>query len=190
MAPMDPPRPTREEILAASGRRLPDLVRPGLRVLFCGINPGLYSAAVGCHFARPGNRFWRVLHVAGFSRRRLAPWEGRLLLRHGLGLTDLVPRATAVASELSAGELVAGRHRLRRKVLRLEPGWVAILGVGAYRTAFGRPHAGIGLQPDPLGPARVWVLPNPSGLNAGYSFSALVRAFRALRRAAGVAPAR
>jgi TDG/mug DNA glycosylase family protein len=185
---MEAPRPTRQQLQAAYGRRIPDLIAPGLRVLFCGINPGLYSAALGHHFARPGNRFWRALHEADFSHRLLAPWEAGLLLERRIGITDLVPRATAGAHELTAPELIAGRHRLARKAEVYTPQWVAILGLGAYRTAFARPQAGPGPQPERLGPSRLWVLPNPSGLNASYSLARLVRAFRELRRAAGLIP--
>jgi TDG/mug DNA glycosylase family protein len=156
---------------------------PHLRVLFCGINPGLYSAAVGHHFARPGNRFWPTLRASGFTRRVLTPSESPLLLENGCGLTDLVSRATARAEHLTRDELVAGRARLARKVRRFAPRWVAILGVGAYRTAFDQPAATLGPQVDALCGARVWVLPNPSGLNASYQAAALADAFRALRRA-------
>jgi len=153
-------------------------------VLFCGINPGLYSAATGNHFARPGNRFWPALHAAGFTPRLLHPREKALLLQSGYGLTNLVGRATAAADELSPGELMAGGRRLAAKVRRYRPRIVAFLGLGAYRHAFGRPRAGLGPQPDPLGGARVWVLPSPSGLNANYQLPALVKLFRELREAA------
>jgi TDG/mug DNA glycosylase family protein len=180
--------PTKQQLLAAQGRRLPDVIAPGLRVLFCGINPGLYSAAVGHHFARPGNRFWSTLHLSGFTPRLLAPAEACLLVAWGCGLTDLVARATAAAQELERAELVAGRRRLERKVRRFGPTWVAILGIGAYRVAFGRPAASVGLQPGAFGGARIWVLPNPSGLNAHHQRPALVRAFRKLRAASSTAP--
>jgi double-stranded uracil-DNA glycosylase len=179
-----PPRPSKEAVLAAEGKRVPDLIAPGLRVLFCGINPGLYSGATGFHFARPGNRFWRALAAAGFSERVLAPWEERLLLARGAGITNLVQRATATAAELAPEELLAGRRRLERKVRRYAPQWVAVLGIGAYRTAFGRPHAVVGPQPERLGPAGLWVLPNPSGLNANHQPADLARAFRDLHAAA------
>jgi TDG/mug DNA glycosylase family protein len=160
---------------------VPDLIGPGLSVLFCGINPGLYSAATGHHFARPGNRFWPALHAAGFTDRLLKPWEEKLLLQHGIGITNLVSRATAAAAELSEDELRAGRQRLLGKVRRFRPRCVAIVGIGAYRTAFERPHAGLGLQPEQLHTAALWVLPNPSGLNANHQLPDLVRAFRAVR---------
>ncbi|MEO8139930.1 MAG: G/U mismatch-specific DNA glycosylase [Gemmatimonadota bacterium] len=164
------------------------MIAPHLTVLFCGINPGLYSAAVGHHFARPGNRFWPALHAAGFATRILLPHENRMLLEFGCGLTDIVPRATARAEELSAEELIAGRQRLERKVRRYAPRWVAILGIGAYRVAFRQPQARLGPQPDLLGGARLWVLPNPSGLNASHQPADLARAFRALRRVATSEP--
>jgi TDG/mug DNA glycosylase family protein len=162
---------------------VPDLVAPGLRVLFCGINPGLYSGATGHHFARPGNRFWPALHASGFSRRLLAPWEERELLLDGCGVTNLVARATAGADELTREELIAGRRRLERLVRRYAPAWVAVLGLGAYRIALGRPLATVGMQAEALADARLWVLPNPSGLNAHYQLPDLVREFASLARA-------
>jgi double-stranded uracil-DNA glycosylase len=179
-------RPTRQQIAAAYGRRVPDLIAPGLRVLFCGINPSLYSAAVRHHFARPGNRFWPTLHAAGFTPRLLAPAEERELLAAGFGITNLVARATATADELTADELARGGRILAAKVRRHRPAVVAVLGVTAYRAAFGRPRADLGPQPDRLGPAGVWVLPNPSGLNAHYQLADLARLFAELRQA--VAP--
>jgi TDG/mug DNA glycosylase family protein len=176
-------RPTRTDVLVGAGRRLPDIIAPNLKILFCGINPGLYSAAVGHHFARPGNRFWGALHAAGFTERILVPAEDRILLESGYGLTNIVPRATARASEIAPHELVAGRRRLERKVRRYAPRWVAVLGIGAYRIAFGMPQAALGPQPECLGRSRVWVLPNPSGLNAHHQTRDLARAFRRLRRA-------
>ena len=153
---------------------------PGLRVLFCGINPGLYSAATGHHFARPGHRFWPALHQGGFTARLLPPSEERLLLENGYGLTNLVARASASADELRPAELVAGRRRLAAKVRRYRPAMVAVLGRGAYRPAFGRPRATLGPQPEPFEGAAVWVLPSPSGLNANYQMPALVQLFRSL----------
>jgi len=171
-------------VLGAAGRTVPDVIAHGLRVLFCGINPGLYSGATGHHFARPGNRFWPVLHRAGFTDRILAPWEERELLVRGYGITNLVARATAAAAELMANEFIAGARRLERKVKRFQPGWVAVVGIGAYRMAFGRPRAVIGPQPERLGPARLWLLPQPSGLNANHQMPELTVAFRELRKAA------
>ena len=177
-------RPTRDEVQAAVNRTVPDLIAPGLAVLFCGINPGLYSAATRHHFARPGNRFWRALQAAGFTDRVLSPWEESALLARGCGITNLVARATASADELTHDELIAGRIRLARKASRYRPQWIAIVGIGAYRVAFGRPGAAAGRQPDRLGPSGLWVLPNPSGLNANHQLPELTRAYRALRRAA------
>ena len=177
------PRPTRAAVAAAHGRTVPDLIGPGLKVLFCGINPSLYSAAVQHHFARPGNRFWPTLHAAGFSDRRLHPSEERELLARGYGITNLVDRATATADELTPDELVAGARKLLRKVRRHRPRLVAFLGVSAYRTAFSRKHAVVGLQDERVGDARVWVLPNPSGLNAHYQLTDLARVFAELREA-------
>jgi TDG/mug DNA glycosylase family protein len=171
------PRPTKAELTAAYGRRIPDLIAPRLEVLFCGINPGLYSGATGHHFARPGNRFWRTLHGAGFTDVVLAPWEERRLLQVGCGITNLIARSTPNASELTRAEYVAGRRRLERKLRRYRPRWVAIVGMEAYRLAFGRPKAVVGPQPERIGTAGLWVLPNPSGLNANYQLPALTRAF-------------
>jgi double-stranded uracil-DNA glycosylase len=152
-------------------------------VLFCGINPGLYSAATRHHFARPGNRFWPALYAAGFSDHLLQPWEEDRLLPRGVGITNLVARATAGADELTREELVVGRRRLERLVQRNGPRWLAVLGLGAYRTAFGRPLARVGAQSELVAGARLWVLPNPSGLNAHYQLPDLVREFGALHAA-------
>ena len=178
-----PRRPTPGEVAAATGRRVADLAAPRLRVLFCGINPSLYSAAMGCHFARPGNRFWPTLHAARLTPRQLAPWESEELLALGLGITNLVARATARAEELSPEEIRAGVAPLRRKAIRLAPRVIAVLGIGAYRTAFDRPRAQLGAQPESLGPSRLWVLPNPSGLNAHYQLAALAERFAELAAA-------
>jgi double-stranded uracil-DNA glycosylase len=175
------------DLEAARDRTIPDVLpEPGapFRVLFCGINPGLYSAATGWHFARPGNRFWPALYLSGFTPRRLAPREQDLLPGLGLGITNLVARATAQAAELHASELRAGREDLAALAGRYRPRIIAIAGVTAYRTAFGQPRASNGPQPDPLGPARLWVVPNPSGLNAHFSLDAIAAAFRELREAA------
>jgi TDG/mug DNA glycosylase family protein len=177
-------KPTREQIAAAVGRRVPDVIAPGLKVLFCGINPGLYSAAVGHHFARPGNRFWPALHAAGFTDRLLSPFDERDLLPRGYGVTNIVARATAGAAELSVAELVAGARRLVRKLRRYRPAFVAFLGISAYRTAFQSNGAGLGRQPGPLAGSASWVLPNPSGLNAHYQRAGLAHLFAELRRAA------
>jgi TDG/mug DNA glycosylase family protein len=174
-------RPTKSELQAAAGRTVPDVIAPGLDVLFCGINPGLYSGATGHHFARPGNRFWPALHGAGFTDRQLEPSEEHLLLDAGCGITNLVNRATAAAAELSKAELTDARHELERKIQRNKPRWLAVLGIGAYRTAFRRPHAHIGEQPERLRATGLWVLPNPSGLNAHYQLPDLIRLFGQLR---------
>jgi TDG/mug DNA glycosylase family protein len=171
-------------VAAAHGATVPDVAGPGLRVLFVGINPGLYSGAVGHHFARPGNRFWKALHGAGLTERLLGPFEERLLLDSGLGITNLVERATAGADELSPEELRQGGRRLREEVERLRPDLVAFLGLSAFRTAFDRRSAGVGPQPERIGDSRVWLLPNPSGLNAHYQLPDLVAAFRDLAEAA------
>lgn len=186
MTPMR--RPTRAELLASAGKTLRDVMAPGLRVLFCGINPGLYSGAVGHHFARPGNRFWPALHAAGFTSRVLTPDAERELLKLGCGITNLVNRATAGADELSARELIEGGRRLAAKVKRCRPRAVAFLGIGAYRVAFGRPRAVMGRQPESIAEAAIWVLPNPSGLNAHYQLKDLAREFRALRVAVEAGP--
>jgi TDG/mug DNA glycosylase family protein len=179
-----PWRPTPADVEAARGRSIADLIAPGLRVLFSGINPGLWSGATGFHFARPGNRFWRVLYLAGFTDRVLAPSEGAELLAVGLGITNVVQRTTASESELSRDEFRAGAERLRDLVAQYRPTWLAIVGIGAYRSAFDDPKATIGRQALRLGDTGLWVLPNPSGLNASYQLPALVEAFAELRATA------
>lgn len=176
-------KPTRAELAAARGRTIPDVIAPGLRVLFCGINPSLYSGATGHHFARPGNRFWPALHRSGLTPRQLHPSEQDQLLAHGLGVTNLAARTTARADELDAGELREGAERLADLAERYRPRAVAVVGISAYRVAFDRPGAAIGEQPQRIGGALLWVLPNPSGLNAHYQLPALVTEFRKLREA-------
>jgi TDG/mug DNA glycosylase family protein len=176
-------RPTKADLAAAADRTIPDVLAPGLRVLFSGINPGLYSAATGHHFARPGNRFWPALHASGFTDRQLHPSEQELLLDLGLGITNVAARATARADELTAAELAEGGQILAAKVTDLRPRWLAVLGITAYRTAFSRPKAAAGPQPEQIGSTSIWVLPNPSGLNAHKSASALAHDFRELRLA-------
>jgi len=176
-------RPTRAEVAAAAGSTLPDLIAPGLSVLFSGINPGLYSAATGRHFARPGNRFWPALHRGGFTPRLVDPAEQEALLGYGLGITNLADRATARADELTGDELARGGRQLVRKVRRYRPRWVAVVGVTAYRIAFDRRAATLGRQDETLGGARLWVLPNPSGLNAHFTADGLAAEFAALREA-------
>ncbi|WP_430384151.1 G/U mismatch-specific DNA glycosylase [Archangium violaceum] len=163
------------------GRTMPDLIAPGLRVLFCGINPSVYSAVVGYHFARPGNRFWPALYASGFTERLLAPHEQDELLARGCGITNVVDRATVSADVLTDEELAEGGRRLDAKVRRYRPQCLAVLGIGAWRTAFKRPRASLGPQPETLGDTRVWVLPNPSGLNAHYRPEDLARLFQELR---------
>lgn len=176
-------KPTQEQLIAAAGQTVPDLIARNLRVLFCGINPGLYSGATGYHFARPGNRFWPALHAGGFTDRLLAPHEERELLRAGYGITNFVARATATADELTNAELLAGGRRLRAQVRRYRPRYLAVLGIGAYRAAFNQPKAQLGLQLETIGQTSLWILPNPSGLNAHYRADALARLFRELRAA-------
>ena len=174
-------KPSRLDLLAAKDKTVRDVIAPRLRVLFCGINPGLYSGATGHHFARPGNRFWPTLYQAGFTSRLLHPSEERELLMLGYGITNLVARATATADELTSDELLRGKIRLERKVKRYEPRVVAVLGISAYRTAFREKTATLGLQEKHLGNSMVWILPNPSGLNAHYQLSDLAERFRELR---------
>lgn len=181
---MEPRRaPTRQELEAARLKTVPDVIAPGLKVLFSGINPGLYTAAIGHHFGRPGNRFWPVLHRAGFTPRLLSPYEERELLPLGFGITNVVDRATAAAEELEPQEYVEGGRTLAAKIRKFKPRVLAVLGVGAYRCAFGQKKAVVGPQPDPLEDAAVWVLPNPSGLNANYQMDRLIEVFTDLRRA-------
>ena len=175
------------DLAAARARTVPDVLpAPGapFAVLFCGINPGLYSAAAGWHFARPGNRFWPALHGSGFTPRLLSPSEQQRLAGYGLGITNLVARATAQASELTRAELRAGGARLAELAARHQPRFVAIAGVTAYRDAFGRKDAQVGPQDDVLGGARVWIVPNPSGLNAHWPLPAITAEFARLRAAA------
>ncbi|HMH90957.1 MAG TPA: G/U mismatch-specific DNA glycosylase [Streptosporangiaceae bacterium] len=183
--PVPRARPSRADLEGARDKTLPDVAAPGLRVLFSGINPGLYSAATGFHFARPGNRFWPALHRSGFTPRQLDPSEQERLLELGLGITNIAARATARAAELDAAELREGGRLLRAKAGVLAPRWLAIAGVGAFAAAFGRKKVIVGPQDLALGRTQVWVLPNPSGLNAHYTPAALAAEFARLREAAG-----
>lgn len=183
MKPSKPFKPTKQQLIEAAGKTLPDVIAPNLRVLFCGINPGLYTAAVGHHFARPGNRFWPALHKSGFTNRLLSPFEERKLLKLGIGISNVVPHATASAAELTKEDFIESGRLLAAKVRRYQPKVIAILGVGAYRTAFAKPKAVIGEQSERIHDARVWVLPNPSGLNANYQLNDLVKLFTELRLA-------
>lgn len=177
-------RPSREELQAAYGRGVPDVIALDLKVLFCGINPGLYTAAIGHHFGRPGNRFWPALFRAGFTPRLLSPYEERELLSWGYGITNVVNKATVAAQELSREDLVAGGQRLVRLIEEYHPRFFAVLGIGAYRAAFGKPKASLGCQEESISGTVVWVLPNPSGLNAHYQLEDLASLFRELREAA------
>jgi TDG/mug DNA glycosylase family protein len=177
-------RPTAAELSAAHGSTIHDVIAPDLRVLFCGINPGLWSAVVDQHFARPGNRFWPALHGSGFTPRLFGPAEQSQLLELGIGITNVAARATARADELTAQELREGGRILSAKVSRYRPRWLAVVGITAYRTAFDRPRAAIGPQQETIADSRVWVLPNPSGLNASWTAPRLIEAFRKLRQEA------
>ena len=176
-----PWKPTKEQLLAATDKTVRDVIARDLHVLFSGINPGLYTAAVGHHFARPGNRFWPALYASGFTDRVLSPFDERELLKSGYGITNVVQRATASADLLTKEEIIAGGARLRAKVLRYRPRVLAVLGLGAYRTAFNKPKATVGRQEDRIGDTMLWVLPNPSGLNANYQAPDLARLFRELK---------
>ena len=177
-----PRKPSRAEIAAAEGKTVSDVIAVGLKVLFCGINPGLYTAAIGHHFGRPGNRFWPALHAADITERLLSPYEERELLPLGYGITNIVARASARADDLTEEELREGAAVLERKVARYRPRFVAFLGITAYRTAFQRPRAVLGLQAEMLAESAIWVLPNPSGLNAHHSAADLARLFGELRQ--------
>lgn len=175
-------RYTRDELAAMTGTTIPDVIGPDLDVLFCGINPGLMSAATGHHFARPGNRFWPALHLAGFTPRQFRPDEQDELVELGLGITNVVARATAGAAELTAEEYRKGGETLRAKVREYRPRWLAVVGIGAYRTAFADPRAALGRQEGTtVGGTQVWVLPNPSGLNAHFTVGSLAEEFARLR---------
>ena len=176
-------KPTRAELVAAKDKTVPDVIAPNLKLLFCGINPGLYTAAIGHHFGRPGNRFWPALYAGGFTGRLLSPYEERELLAQGYGITNLVERATNLADELTRDELVAGGKRLLAKLKRYKPQMVAVLGVTSFRVAFTRPKAIVGEQSERLAGVRTWVLPNPSGLNAHFTPVKLAKLFRELHAA-------
>jgi TDG/mug DNA glycosylase family protein len=175
-------RPTAAEIRAARDKSIKDVTAPDLEILFVGINPGLYSGATGHHFARPGNRFWRAIHEAGLTPVLLSPDRQAELLAYGIGITNLVNRTTARADELTPDELRAGAKALNEKVERWRPAKVAFLGVSTYRVAFGEPSAVVGRQHRQIGASEVWVLPNPSGLNAHYQLAGLAEAYSELRK--------
>jgi TDG/mug DNA glycosylase family protein len=174
-------KPTKEQLAAAVGKTVPDIIAPRLRVLFCGINPSVYSAVVMHHFARPGNRFWPTLHRAGFTPRLLKPEDEQELLTYGIGITNIVERATVAAAELSADELASGGQKLRSKVEHYQPQVLAVLGISAYRLAFNEPRAILGKQPQTLGATQFYVLPNPSGLNAHYTPTDLAQVYSDFR---------
>lgn len=176
-----PWKPTKAQLLAAHNKSVPDLVAKDLIVLFAGINPGLYTAAIGRHFGRPGNRFWPALHGGGFTPRLFSPFEESLLLELKFGITNIVERATARADELTNDELRAGGRRLEAKVKRWRPTVVAFVGIHPYRVISGIKDAGVGLQEHRFGGSHAWVLPNPSGLNAHYLPAALAQLFGDLR---------
>jgi TDG/mug DNA glycosylase family protein len=176
-------RPTKLDLQKAIDRTIDDLLDYDLSVLFCGINPGLYSGATGFHFARPGNRFWKVLHLAGFTERQLDPSEEHQLLALGYGVTSLVGRTTARADELTEEEFVKGGRLLLKKIKKFQPRTVAVLGIAAYRTAFEKPTAKVGVQTEKVNGSTIWLLPNPSGLNANYQIPDLVKLFSELREA-------
>jgi double-stranded uracil-DNA glycosylase len=175
-----PWKPTKEQLAAAVDKTVDDVIAHDLRVLFCGINPGLYTSAIGHHFGRPGNRFWKVLHLSGFTPRQFSPFEEQQLLQLGIGITNFVPRTTATAAELVADEIHTGAAALREKVLHWKPRSLAILGVQAYRRGFSEPKATVGRQDKTIGDTEVWVLPNPSGLQAHYQLDDMVELFRQL----------
>lgn len=179
--PETPWKPSRAQLAQAAERTVPDVIGPRLRVLFVGINPGVYSAAIGHHFGRPGNRFWPALYAGGFTPHLFSPFDEVLLLGLGLGITNMVERATATADELTRDELKAGVESLARKVRRFRPRIVAPLGLTSFRIAFDRRRATLGRQPELLGGALVWLLPNPSGLNAHHQPADLKRMFAGLR---------
>lgn len=176
-----PIKPTAEDLADALNRTVPDIIGPNLKVLFCGINPGIYSGATRLHFARPGNRFWKALHLSGFTERQLDPSEGLELLKVGCGLTCIVERTTARADEITREEFVEGGKLLEKKLEKYKPEFLAMLGLGAYRTAFAKPKAKIGLQDETIGNTKIWLLPNPSGLNANHQLPDLARLFAELR---------
>jgi TDG/mug DNA glycosylase family protein len=179
---MDKFKPTKEDLRDAVNRTTEDLIDYNLKVLFCGINPGIYSGATGFNFAKPGNRFWKTLHLAGFTERLLHPSEEGELLENGYGITSFCRRTTATAAELSSEEIIQGGKNLVSKIEEFTPQFLAVLGISAYRTAFNRPKAKLGLQKEIIGKTRLWLLPNPSGLNAHYQLSDLVKLYGELRQ--------
>jgi TDG/mug DNA glycosylase family protein len=175
-------KPTKEDMMDALNRTVEDLIDYDLKVLFCGINPGLYSGATRMHFAKPGNRFWKVLYGAGFTERLLHPSEEEELLASGYGITCFCKRTTARADELTTEEIVEGGRTLEKKIQKYRPKALAVLGLGAYRTAFNEPKAKLGLQKRKIGDTEIWLLPNPSGLNAHYQLADFIELFKLLPR--------
>jgi double-stranded uracil-DNA glycosylase len=175
-------RPTRADLEAARAKTVKDVIRPGLDVLFVGINPGLYTAAIGHHFGRPGNRFWPALNASGLLRSPLTPFESERMLESNIGITNIVKRATVAADELTREELRAGARRVTKKILRYKPRQAAFLGLGLYRVAFDKPDVEVGLQKETIGKTKLWVFPNPSGLNAHFQVPDYARLFRLLKR--------
>ena len=175
-------KPTKEDLRDATNRTTEDLIDHNLKVLFCGINPGIWSGATGFHFAKPGNRFWKALHLGGFTNRVLHPSEEHELLENGFGITSFCKRTTARAAELSSAEMIDGGKVLVKKVLEFKPNTLAVLGIGAYRTAFGQPKAKLSLQAEKIGATHIWLLPNPSGLNAHYQVNDLAELFSEVRK--------
>jgi TDG/mug DNA glycosylase family protein len=178
-------KPTKEDLRDAANRTTEDLIDYNLKVLFCGINPGMWSGATGFHFAKPGNRFWKALHLGGFSERVLHPSEEHELLENGYGITSFCKRTTATAAELSNEEIIEGGKLLVKKIQKFKPQFLAVLGIGAYRTAFNQPKAKLGLQENKIGTTNIWLLPNPSGLNAHYQLNDLAKLFSELKQATG-----
>lgn len=177
------PKPTKEDIRDALNRTVDDLIGYDLKVLFCGINPGIWSGATGLHFAKPGNRFWKALHLSGITSRQLHPSEEQELLERGYGITCFVSRTTARADEITNEEYVRGGEIVEKKVRKYRPRMLAVLGLGAYRTAYGRRDAKLGLQDETISDTRIWLLPNPSGLNAHYQLSDFAELFETLKKA-------
>ncbi len=166
-------KPSKEQIAQSVNKQIYDVIAPGIKLLFCGINPGLYTAAIKKHFGRPGNRFWPALFAGGITPRLYSPFEQHLLLLDNIGITNLVNRATARADEVEEKELQKGAEVLSQKIAKYKPEAVAILGITTYRTAFKKPKAKLGIQEDVISGAKIWVLPNPSGLNAHFQIKEL-----------------
>ena len=176
-------RPSKQDLQNAISKKVPDVIAPNLTILFCGINPGLYTAWSGHHFGRPGNRFWKTLFNAGFTGKLFQPSEQWELLKIGYGITNVVARPSATAAELTPEEFIQGGNILTEKIILYKPRYLAVLGVEAYRKAFGRPKAKVGKQEEMIGGTIIWVLPNPSGLNAHYQLNGLSVVFSELRQA-------